>query len=351
MKRGPLIYSPNLHRPGIYNRVKKWVLILSGLLCLVLVTGILALCTGSAGIDIKDIPAILMQGNTSVEYSILMNIRLPRILLGMAIGGALSLAGTLLQGMFRNPLVEPYTLGISGGASLGVCINILFKCYAVIGIIAYPLFGFAGASLVIFLVYSLNRKNTHVKSNRMLLTGVMISYVASSLVMLLMALSHSDDLQNIVLWIMGSLDEPNAKLIRVACIGSVLGLIVSYFYCMDLNALLLGDEEASSLGVNTSKTKKILFVTASFLTGLSVSVAGIIMFVGLIVPHFVRMLTGPDHRILLAASFLAGAAFLTASDVIARFIIAPLELPVGVITGIIGGIMFIWALSKKQVSL
>jgi len=185
----------------------------------------------------------------------------------------------------------------------------------------------------------------------MLLTGVMISYVASSLVMLLMALSHHDDLQNIVLWIMGSLDEPNISLIRLVCMGSVSGLIISYFFCMDLNALLLGDEEAANLGVNTARSKKILFVTASFLTGLSVSVAGIIMFVGLIVPHFVRMMTGPDHRILLGASFLAGAAFLTASDVIARIIITPLELPVGVITGIIGGVMFIWALSRKQVTL
>lgn len=333
------------------GKAKKWVLILSGLSGLTVLSGLWAMCTGSAGIEIHQIPAILMQGDISTEYSILIGIRLPRILLGMAIGGALSLAGTLLQGMFRNPLVEPYTLGISGGASLGVCVNILFKVYAVIGIIAYPLFGFLGASVVIFMVYSLNRKDTHVKSNRMLLTGVMISYVASSLVMLLMALAHSDDLSNIVMWIMGSLDEPNTALIKIACFGSLLGLFVSYFFCMDLNALLLGDEEAAHLGVNTARSKKILFITASFLTGLSVSVAGIIMFVGLIVPHFVRMMTGPDHRILLAASFLAGAAFLTASDVIARVIIAPLELPVGVITGIIGGIMFIWALSRKQVTL
>jgi iron complex transport system permease protein len=333
------------------GKLKKWVFILLLLLCLTLVVGVIALCTGAAGIKITSIPRILLEGNTSTEYSILMRIRLPRILLGMAVGGALSLAGTLLQGMFRNPLVEPYTLGISGGASLGVCINILFKCYAVIGIIAYPMFGFFGASLVIFVVYSLNRKNTHVRSNRMLLTGVMISYVASSLVMLLMALARTDELSHIVMWIMGSLDEPNAGLINIVCAGSLIGLFISYFFCMDLNALLLGDEEAASLGVNTARSKKILFVTASFLTGLSVSVAGIIMFVGLIVPHFVRMMTGPDHRVLLAASFLAGAAFLTACDVIARMIIAPMELPVGVITGIIGGIMFIWALSRKQVSL
>jgi ABC-type Fe3+-siderophore transport system permease subunit len=333
------------------KKIKQWFLVLLGLSGLLFIVGILALCTGSAGIELKRIPDILLNGKGTAEYSILVGIRLPRILLGMAIGGALSLAGTLLQGMFRNPLVEPYTLGISGGASLGVCINILFKFYAVIGIIAYPLSGFLGASIVIFLVYSLNRETQNVRSNRMLLTGVMISYVASSLVMLLMALSKSDDLQNIVFWIMGSLDEPNITLISFACAGSLAGLFVSYFFCMDLNALLLGDEEAANLGINTTRTKKILFITASFLTGLSVAVAGIIMFVGLIVPHFIRMLTGPDHRILLVGSFLAGAAFLTLSDVIARVVIAPLELPVGVITGIIGGIMFIWALSKKQVAL
>jgi iron complex transport system permease protein len=333
------------------KKIQQWFLVLLGLSVLLLIVGILALCTGSAGIELKRIPHIILNGKDTAEYNILVGIRLPRILLGMAIGGALSLAGTILQGMFRNPLVEPYTLGISGGASLGVCMNILFKFYAVIGIIAYPLSGFLGASIVIFLVYSLNRETQNVRSNRMLLTGVMISYVASSLVMLLMALSKSDDLQNIVFWIMGSLDEPNTTLISFACAGSLAGLFVSYFFCMDLNALLLGDEEAANLGINTTRTKKILFITASFLTGLSVAVAGIIMFVGLIVPHFIRMLTGPDHRILLAGSFLAGAAFLTLSDVIARVVIAPLELPVGVITGIVGGIMFIWALSKKQVAL
>ncbi len=333
------------------NNPQQWIMILMGLLLLTGAAGILALCVGSAGIPFTKIPSILLNGEGTGSYAIITGIRLPRILLAMSIGGALSLAGTLLQGMFRNPLVEPYTLGISGGASLGVCLNILLGFYTHIGIIAYPLSGFIGASLVIFLVYSLNRSNRNVQSNRMLLTGVMISYVASSLVMLLMALSKTDDLQNIVLWIMGSLDEPNTVLIKICCAGSLAGLFISYFFCMDLNALLLGDQEAASLGINTPRTKKCLFIIASFLTGLSVSVAGIIMFVGLIVPHFVRMLTGPDHRILLVASFLAGAAFLTLCDVIARVIISPLELPVGVITGIWGGIMFIWALSRKQVTL
>jgi len=333
------------------NQIKYWGIILTGLMIILILVSLLSLCIGSAGIPLKDIPYILFYGKGSVDHSILINIRLPRIILGLSIGGALSLAGALLQGIFKNPLVEPYTLGISGGASLGVCINILFKFYSKIGIIAYPLSGFLGAGLVIFLVYYLNTRSKDIRSNRMLLTGVMISYVASSLVMLLMAVSKSDDLQNIVLWIMGSLDEPNPVLIKMVVFGSFAGLGISYFFCFDLNALLLGEDEAANLGVNTTRTKRYLFILASFLTGLSVSVAGIIMFAGLIVPHFMRMIAGPDHRILLVSSFLAGASFLVLCDVIARNIISPLELPVGVITGIIGGIIFIWALSRKQVTI
>nr|WP_320190338.1 iron ABC transporter permease [uncultured Desulfobacter sp.] len=330
---------------------KSWGLFSLSLFVILVFTAGLSVSVGSADIRLFDIPRIIGAGPGSADYGILMGIRLPRTLLGIAVGGALSLAGTLLQGMFKNPLVEPYTLGISGGASLGICINILFKLYGTIGIIAYPLSGFAGASLVIFLVYGLNKSTRHIRSNRMLLTGVMISYVASSLVMLLMALAQTDDLQTIVLWIMGSLDEPDMTLIRMALTGSLAGLFFSYFFCFDLNALALGEEEAANLGMNTTRARKGIFFIASFLTGLSVSMAGVIMFVGLIVPHFIRLITGPDHRILLLASYLGGAVFLLICDVVARTVIAPMELPVGVITGIIGGVIFIWAISRKKENL
>ncbi|RJP78988.1 MAG: iron ABC transporter permease [Desulfobacteraceae bacterium] len=330
---------------------KNWFSMLLILVILLLLSCIFALCTGSAGIPIRNIPEILINGSGTVEHSILFHIRLPRLMLALSIGGALSLAGVILQGMFRNPLVEPYTLGISGGASLGVCLNILFKWYALIGVIAYPLSGFLGAILVIVIVYSISMKKGDLKTNSMLLIGVMISFVSSSLVMLLMAISHSEDLQSIIFWIMGSLDEPNMILVKMAVAGSITGLLLSYCFCLDLNALALGEEEAIHLGVQTERSKRYLFIIASILTGLSVSVAGIIMFVGLIVPHFMRMTVGSDHRILLIGSFLAGASFLTVCDVISRTIVAPLELPVGVITGIIGGVVFIYVLSRRQVSL
>ncbi|MFO7749128.1 MAG: iron ABC transporter permease [Desulfobacteraceae bacterium] len=310
-----------------------------------------ALSIGSTRIPFDRIPSILLAGQESADYHILVGLRLPRLILAAAVGGSLGLAGTLLQGMFRNPLVEPYTLGISGGASLGVCLAIVFHLTDTIGIMAYPISGFAGAGAVIVLVYFLGIQSGGIKPESMLLTGVMISFVSSSLVMFLMAVSKSDDLHNIIFWIMGSLDEPNTGLIKIVCTGSITGLVISLFYCHDLNAMVLGHEEASFIGVNTVRTRKVLFVTASLLTGLSVSVAGIIMFVGLIIPHFMRMLFGGDHRTLIINSFFGGASFLIFCDLFARTVISPLELPVGVITGIIGGVVFIWVLARKQVVL
>ncbi|MBC8178299.1 MAG: iron ABC transporter permease [Deltaproteobacteria bacterium] len=333
------------------RRIRRWVVIIFILIAILISVSVISLCVGAAGISFRRIPHIIWQGRGTGEYSILFDIRLPRIILGFAIGGALSLAGTILQGIFRNPLVEPYTLGISGGASLGVCLNIAFKWYDVVGIIAYPISGFVGAALVVVFVYSLSMKRGTLKTQGILLTGVMISFISSSLVMLIMALSRSEDLHGIVFWIMGSLDEPNMLLIRMAVIGALAGLVLSYFFCLDLNALALGEEEAIHLGINVEKTKRILFILASILTGLSVSVAGIIGFVGLIIPHLMRMFTGTDHRILFVSTFLAGSSFLILCDTLARTVIEPFELPVGVITGIIGGAVFVYALSRKQVTL
>lgn len=322
-----------------------WVLILGGIL---LCVAIFSLAVGPAGIPVKKIIPILLEGKGTVEYNILFDIRLPRIILGFAIGGALSLAGIILQGMFRNPLVEPYTLGISGGAALGVSLNIIFGLYK-IGILTLPFFGFLGAAAVIMLVYFLNMRKGIVKLQGLLLNGVMISFISSSLIMLIMSLSRSEDLHGIVFWIMGSLEEPDWAIIKVTVSAAIILLIISHLFCLDLNAFSLGEEEALHLGVPIERTKRLLFIIASLLTGFSVSVAGMIGFVGLVVPHFVRMFVGSDHRISLIAAFLAGGAFLIFCDTLARTIIAPLELPVGVITGILGGSLFVYALTKREV--
>jgi iron complex transport system permease protein len=309
---------------------------------------IFSLSVGSVNIPFKEIISFTLGPKESI---ILLDIRLPRIILGFAVGSSLSIAGVILQGMFRNPLVEPYTLGISGGAALGVCLNIVFRAYESLGTLSLPLFGFIGAILVILLVYFLSMKKRILRIQGLLLTGVMISFISSSLIMLIMALSRKEDIHGIIFWIMGSLEEPHWFLVKTVLCISILGIIGAYFFSCDLNALLLGEEEALHLGINIERTKKLLFILSSLLTGCSVAVAGIIGFVGLVVPHFMRMFVGGDHRILLITSALTGSIFLILCDTLARTIITPLELPVGVVTGIIGGVVFIYFLSKKQIVL
>ncbi|MDI6841000.1 MAG: iron ABC transporter permease [bacterium] len=332
------------------RKLSRWLIWILGLVVILITVSIFSLSIGAAGISFKRIIPLIFNGKGTPEYSILFQIRLPRIILGFAIGSALSIAGVILQGMFHNPLVEPYTLGISGGAALGVCLNFVFRLTR-IGVLSIPVSGFLGAIAVILLVYSLSTRKRRLKIQELLLTGVMISFISSSLIMLIMAVSRVENLQGIIFWIMGSLEQPNWLLIKIALLISILGLIISYFFSVDLNAIALGEEEALHLGINVEMTKRLLFVLASLLTGCSVSVAGIIGFVGLVIPHFMRMFVGVDHRILLVTSAFAGATFLILCDTLSRTIVAPLELPVGVITGILGGVIFIYFLYKKQVVL
>lgn len=289
----------------------------------------------------------ILQDPDSMEYGILTYIRLPRALLGLAVGGALSLAGVVLQGIYRNPLVEPYTLGISGGASLGVTFAIVSGLHAVT-ILFLPLAGFIGALLTIFLVYTLSLQRGYLSITRMLLIGVMISFISSSLMMFLMSVTDVENIHGIVFWIMGSLNESNTMLWISMLILSILSLGITYLFTTPLNALRLGEEKAMHLGINANTTIRILFITTSLLTGACIAVAGVIGFVGLVIPHIVRLWVGTDYRKLLLTSYLAGSVFLILSDVVARMIIAPNELPIGVITGIIGGAAFILILVKSK---
>jgi len=306
-----------------------------------------ALSVGAAGIPLKQLLAQFVSGGGTVEHTILFRLRLPRSVLALAAGGALSLSGVLLQGLFRNPLVAPYTLGISGGAALGVALSIVTGLATALSL-ALPVAGFTGALLVVALIYGLNASRRIRDVQGMLLMGVMISFMASSLFMLVTALSRSEDLNGIIFWIMGSLDEPHLWLVYGLAVISVLGLGVSYLFVRELNAMALGEQDAHHLGVDVDRARTRLFLLASLLTGVTVSVTGVIGFVGLVVPHFIRMVFGGDHRYVLAASFMGGALFLLACDVIARLIIAPLELPIGVITGLVGGALFVTALVQKR---
>lgn len=329
---------------------RKMTFLLPAACAFLIAAAVIAIASGSAGIPLGRIFPILFEGQMTPEYSILMDIRLPRIILGFAVGGALSLAGVILQGMFRNPLVEPYTLGISGGAALGAAVCIIFRLHCLLPTMALPASGFLGACLVILPLYFLNMRRSVLRMQGILLTGVMTSFISSSLVVLILAISRTEELHSIVFWIMGSLEEPSWALILIVAAIALACLFLSYFFTPVMNALSLGEDEAVHLGIDTEKAKKQLFLMASLLTGISVSLTGIIGFVGLIVPHFVRIMAGYDHRKLLILSFLTGAGFLIFCDTIARTAIAPIELPVGVITGILGGSVFIYVLSRRLMS-
>jgi iron complex transport system permease protein len=330
------------------KKLATQLLLVIFLVIILLFVSSFSLFVGPTNIPLKKFFEIISRGKGTTEYSILFEVRLPRIILGFAIGSTLSLVGVILQGIFRNPLVEPYTLGISGGSALGVCLNIVIGGYKKFGIISLPLSGFFGAIFVTILVYSLSIKRGELKTSGLLLTGVMISFISSSLLMLIMSVAKVEEVHGILFWIMGSLEEPNITLVKFVFFISIFSLIFSYLFCFDLNALLLGEEEAIHLGVNVERIKKIFFILTSLLTGTCVSVAGIIGFVGLVVPHIVRLYAGTDYRILLLSSFLLGSIFLIVCDTISRTIISPMELPVGVITGIVGGSLFIYVFTKRE---
>jgi len=317
------------------------------LFCLLVAIGI-SLTIGELKVSLFDIPDILRQGQGSIEHTIMVNIRLPRVILGIAVGGALSLSGVILQGVYRNPLVEPFTLGISGGAALGVAFAIVLGLQFSMGSFMLPLMGFAGALSTIIIVYFVSIKQGRIRIQNMLLIGVMISFVASSVMMLLMSITTSENLHGIVFWIMGSLDEPKQSLIWMNLIVSLVGLVLTYLFVKPLNALRLGEEKARHLGVNTNTSIKLMFLLASLLAGVSVAVAGVIGFVGLVIPHLMRLIVGTDNRILLISSFLGGSIFLILCDSISRVIILPNELPIGVITGIVGGLVFVLILSRAS---
>lgn len=329
-------------------RYYHWMSFIALLLFLLVGSMLVGICMGEIRFSLSDLFQLWSEEQENVQLNILRQLRLPRVWLGFIVGGALSLSGVLLQGIFRNPLVEPYTLGISGGASVGVTLAIIFSLHTAYGGIVLPISGFLGALFTIFAVYVLGIKRGQIRTNSLLLTGVMISFISSSLMLLMLSITDSDNLHGIVFWIMGSLNETNPMLIAMVTALTFVVLFVAFFYTPALNAMRLGAERAMQLGVHTGRTIKILFLLSSLLTGVCVSIVGTIGFVGLIIPQLTRFIMGTDYRVLLPGAFLGGGIFLILSDIFARTIIAPNELPIGVITGIIGGIIFIYVMSISK---
>lgn len=341
------------------SRNAKWILWIVSLSILLVVVIVVSSGLGAARISASRIFRIVFSRmplvNVEKDWSdsdelILMEWRLPRILIACVVGAGLSLAGVAFQALLRNPLAEPYILGISSGGSLGAVIAIILGLESVRGLPTLPFFAFLGALSTMFLVYSIARIGGRVPTHTLLLAGVIVNAFFSAVIMFLVSMVRADETHRFLLWSMGNLSPMETTLTMMAMSLIILGGIALYCYAQSFNLFSLGEESAAQLGVEVERVKKISFVLASLITGAAVSACGIIGFVGLIVPHMVRMTIGADHRILMPTSALAGASFLVAADTIARTITAPAEIPVGVVTAICGGPFFIYLLRRKRAS-
>jgi iron complex transport system permease protein len=275
---------------------------------------------------------------------ILFQIRLPRVLAGAIIGAALSTAGVTFQGVFRNSMADPYVIGVSSGAALGAALAIVI---GIPGLNDVPLLAFLGAVTTVFVAYNVAKVGSTVPVSTLILTGIAFSIFLSAIVALLEVVA-GHELRALIFWLMGGLSYVEWKAVWIVGILVSVGMIIICLYSRDLNILQLGEEQARHLGVETEKTKKILIVAGSLVTASTVSISGVIGFVGLIIPHITRLIVGSDHRILVPASMLLGAMFMMACDTLGRVVLAPMELPVGIVTALFGGPLFIYLLRKKK---
>ncbi len=320
---------------------------------------VVAVAVGAAGVPLGTSARILINripllGRTvhktwdpSLE-TIIISVRLPRVLLALMVGMALALAGTIFQSLFRNPMADPGIVGTSQGAALGATLAFFFSIdFHWGGLSATPVFAFVGALATVLVLYALSRTGGTVPVTSLLLVGLALSSFLAAIVTTLMVISK-DRLTNIFFWLMGGLGTTNWNMVTAVLPFIVVAVCVTLFFTRDLNLMLLGEERAAQLGLSVERFKLTMLITASLLVGAAVSVSGIIGFVGLMTPHIVRLLTGPDHKYLVPGSMLGGALFMVLADTLARTAIAPNELPVGIVTAFFGAPFFIFLLKRKK---
>ena len=288
--------------------------------------------------------------DSNVDAQIFFVARLPRVLAGALVGSTLAAAGVILQALLRNPLATPFTLGVSAGASLGAMLAVTLNLeFGVLGVSSIPLASFAGSLLATAIVYGLaasQRKG--LSTNVLLLAGVTLNAFFSALILFVQYIADFAEALRAIRWMMGGLDVAGYAPIVAALPFTIVSFLVFALMARTLNLLSAGAEAAASRGVEVVRDQRLAFLSASLATGAAVSLGGPIGFIGIIVPHLVRLLVGADHRIVLPASALFGAAFLVLCDLAARTVMAPLEIPVGVVTALIGGPFFLWLLVKRS---
>jgi iron complex transport system permease protein len=340
------------------ERKKRWKIVILFLSFLLIISLLTSSIIGFARISPIDVAVILLSRipflnsymptlPENIETIILL-IRLPRVFAGAVVGSGLAVAGAVFQAIFRNPMADPYIIGSSSGAALGATLAIaLGFTYTLLGFSAISLFAFIGTLLAVFLVYNIARVGGKVPIGTLLLSGIAVSIFLSALVTLIQ-LTYGERLHVMVLWLIGGFAYVEWSEVLISLPLVVVSSILLILYSRQLNIILLGEESAQNLGIDVQSLRKKLLTLASLATASSVAISGLIGFVGLIVPHITRILVGPDHRILLPSSMLLGAVFLIACDSLARVIVIPGELPVGIITATTGAPFFIYLLKKRK---
>ena len=283
------------------------------------------------------------------DFEILVHVRIPRIILAALVGAALAGAGVTFQAVLRNPLADPYILGISSGAGLGAMLAVIAGVnWTLWGRSPIAVFAFAGALGTVWLVWMIGRVTGKFHVTGLLLAGVVVNACFSAVIMFLTSIARSQEVHATIFWLMGNMAEEDFVVLWAGAGAVTAGLVALYFISPQLNAISFGHADAQSMGINVKRTQLTAFAVSAFITAVAVSLSGLIGFVGLIVPHAVRLVMGPDHRQLLPLSSLAGAMFLVLADTLARIVIAPAQLPVGVITAMIGGPFFLILLVRHN---
>ena len=337
------------------GRLIRPVGLLAGLALLLAASLLVGVGVGAVPIAPADAIAIVLQhlgvgsaaGVDPQDDAILWVIRLPRVLLGALVGGALAVAGAALQGIFRNPLADPGLIGVASGASLGAVAAIVFGLTALLpgGL---QLSAFAGGVAASLVVYALARYEGRTETVTLILTGVAVTAIVGAAIGLLIARADDAELRDVVFWSMGSLGGATWPVVGATAPFVLLGAAVACAHARQLDLLTLGEREAAHLGVDTERVRLVLVLALALATGAAVAAAGVIAFVGLVVPHLVRLAAGPAHGIVLPGSALAGAALVVLADVVARTAAAPVELPLGVVTALAGGPFFLWLLWRTR---
>lgn len=332
-------------------KVARWTIMITILVLALFVTIVACLSIGVISIPLNQVITVLLGGGSETERFVIINLRLPRIILAAIVGASLAIAGATMQGLFRNPMASPSVLGISSGAAFGASLAIVLGISWTSGAFAIPAMAFIFSFVTLFLVYAVSRNRSgYVPVETLLLAGIAIGSLFSALVSAMQYFA-GDQLSGVVFWMMGGLDEATWDQVLISITPVILGASVIMVLSRDLNAMMVGEEQAGNLGINVNQVRLVLLLAASLVTAMAVSVSGVIGFVGLIIPHVVRILVGPDHRILLPASVISGALFLILTDTLARTIIAPAELPVGIITALLGAPFFIYLLMSRKKSM